>query len=115
MKETINIQSLRDEELNRAMIWLNPPKRGVAIDDPCDRVYFNGPYDQGCWPIEYLSDWSLTGPLMVEYGIGLDTDNLSGSCYISWNGSYQTGLVSNPLRAICECVLMVELAKGRTA
>ena len=110
----MNIQKLTDNELNRAMIWLNPPK-WVTEDDGvhiCDGGYSS---------LDYLTDWSLTGPLMRKYEISLINDG----CTVSWAG---TDLVSgdgnglymdnetcntNPLRAICECVLAIHLGQPR--
>jgi len=113
----MDISTLSDEELNRAMIWINPPAHGVFTDDECG-VYSNSVRGHGCNKIDYLEDWSLTGPLMVKYmgshryeiDFYRDKDDdeykveslIDDCCYIFAN--------INPLRAICEVIIMIEMA-----
>ena len=116
----MNISTLSDEELNRAMIWLNPID-WVECDDG---ITSRGGDYEGYIRYEYLSDWSLTGPLMVKYELNLTYQPLSANwrClkverfYTAGGGTVkETGATSqNPLRAICECVLMIESAIVRS-
>lgn len=112
----MDVSKLSDEELNRAMIWLNLNGLVIYSDDE------GGIRNWGYSIVNYLTDWSLTGPLMVDNAISLTT----------WDGSdfwaeYETGVVlgaahddrrtisspviTNPLRAICECCLIIALNK----
>lgn len=58
----------------------------------------------------YCSDWSATGPLMVEYGVAL----MQSANDDEWCAEISEGSVDNfacnknPLRAICEVILMME-------
>ena len=57
----------------------------------------------------YCNDWSLTGPLMVEYGVIIiytsegkyQLCESSKDCEVSSSNP-------NPLRAVCEIILMME-------
>lgn len=116
----MEVSKLSDEELHRAMIWLNPPAHGVFTDDECG-VYSNSVRGHGCNKIDYLEDWSLTGPLMVKYGLNVFSPS-EGSKAKVLKPQY-TGIVNgedrykhiraynyNTLRAICEVILMIEMA-----
>ena len=111
----MNIQELTDEELNRAMVWLNPPACGIFND--CERSGIWGDsYGEYTDHLDYLTDWSLTGPLVHKYCITLDTYNPANegqvsSWFCSQYGNHETDLSDNPLRAICECVLMMRMKK----
>ena len=110
----MNISTLSDEELNRAMIWLNPSvDRSIALSSTLFREV---PWEE----VDFISGWSLTGPFMVKYELDLTYQPLSANwrClkaemfYTAGGGTMkETGATNqNPLRSICECVLMIELA-----
>lgn len=106
----MNIQNLTDNELNRAIIWLNH-KDEVECDDGFNVFIYTCYGSDVC---DYLTDWSLTGPLMVNNRIKLEIDNYPTEGYVSaWYGGADaycaTTLLDSPLRAICECVLMVRM------
>lgn len=123
----MDISTLSDAELNRAMIWLNP--RGVYGVHGGHRYNVHGS-DIGFCTADFLRLWGLTGPIMVSRHISLvniggttqwfacndvsfeticmspdGTDN-GVSCFFARHEAYST----SPLRAICECILMIELA-----
>ena len=89
-----------------------------AISQLMDERFYDGQSDieemlEQFGKTRWLELWSLTGPLMVEYKIQLTPMAFEVD---SWNAyatrkakNYNHGAY-NPLRAICECVLMVEIA-----
>jgi len=108
----VNVSKLSDQELNRAIFWLHMPEDDWVVDDG---VYLNSNI---CMDeiinYRYTDDWSLTGPLMIKYKIQLTPMAFSPE---AWNAyacvelmSYNQGAY-NPLRAICECVLIIRMAK----
>lgn len=100
----MNISALSDEELNRAMVWLNPNGLVIYSDSK------DGIRNWGYSIVNYLTDWSLTGPLAQKNDISMLTDNVCG-WYADQHGHYETVIMSNPLRAICECYLAMRLAE----
>lgn len=57
----------------------------------------------------YCSDWSATGPLMVEHGVALmqSANDDEWCAEISEGGVDNFACNKNPLRAICEVILMI--------
>lgn len=56
----------------------------------------------------YCTDWSVTGPLMVEYGIGINKLKCENNWIATEGDVYARN--PNPLRAVCEVILMMEKA-----
>ena len=103
----MNISALSDDELNRAMIWINPPSTGIFNDCCNSGIWADTKYGYAeHW--DYLAGWSLTGPMMIEQSIDIDKSFTDG-CHDanSQHGHRSTNI--NPLRAICECRLMIYL------
>ena len=63
--------------------------------------------------VNYCSDWSVTGPLMVEYGVEIgpyskDTWMAANIEFIEDTMSYRhVSENKNPLRSVCEVILMI--------
>ncbi|PCI53640.1 MAG: hypothetical protein COB36_11955 [Alphaproteobacteria bacterium] len=114
----MEVSALSDKELNRAMIWLHPRINPWIWVDTGDEIWA-GPRSATNPHWSYLLNWNLTGPLMVEYEISL---NRMGGEYCAATdgtkpGDFGHGTMmencqssENPLRAICECILMIEMA-----
>ena len=119
----MNISALSDDELNKAMIWINTPLgfkiyRDYEVGSVCGNLIWKRASN-------YLTDWSLTGPFMLKYDCALLPRTGSGMgplaqiCvrsnnkppYYEENSNYKYYESSNknPLRAICECRLMIYL------
>ena len=108
----MGISKLTDEQLNRAMndtigSGVLNRKGGCAVCD-CAREC---PEIDEREQKQYITDWSLTGPLAVKYGLELLINNAGN--YSAINGSIvgAIGINKNPLGAICECILMIHQAK----
>lgn len=72
----MNIQTLSDTELNRAMIWLYPPSEMVEIN--------------------YLTDWNLTMPLAVKEGLDIAFIIGRASCGASFLNNYVISVDKKP-------------------
>ena len=67
----------------------------------------------------YCSDWSVTGPLMVKYGVAtvvengkvIGATNNSQEFYDPFGSVVFESRNTNPLRAICEVILMMGESK----
>ena len=106
------VSALSDNELNRAMIWFYPPK---------DSVIYNGTVDiylARYRSLDHLSSFDLTMPLAFKYGITAIKDN-HGSFWVGTDIQAGDGFAiymdndtenDNPLRAICECLVLIALA-----
>lgn len=112
------LHKLSYEEINRGMIWLNPPRAGVFTDDE-HGVYSNSVRGFGCRKVDFLSDWSLTGPLIEWHGLTLKLANhydFIGQWEASKNKAITLGdylcFNENPLRAVCECIISTAQAKA---
>lgn len=112
----MNVSELSDEELNRAMIWLNPPKNIHYDKDGYNGVNYHH-HRQGIgysW-LNYLTDWSLTGPLMIDNNIELMpfvySDCGEWRAYQIKKSTNRHSINKNPLRAICEVNLMINSNK----
>lgn len=116
----MDVSALSDEELNRAMIWLCSNKQDIRYCQNSDGS-LRGYYYTGLGSLfhEYLSDWSLTGPLMVkhmttrdeEMDFYFDVKNKVHvvETYVQGDAWHFTS--TKPLRAICECILMIEIER----
>lgn len=107
----MNIQTLNDTELNRAIIWLYPPKyRKYNPFKDSGEYCCSGSYEDTI-DYDYLTDWNLTMPLAVENGLIIGPMN--NSMWPDWweaRNNKAIGLFSfheDPLRAICEVLVMI--------
>ena len=105
----MDVTKLNDADLNLAMIWISGENIRLEIHGG-ESWYFCSTSDQ---LLEYLTDWSLTGPLMVKYDIDISSDIYTEDGTGIEAREYQAesdtkwALNQNPLRAICECRLMI--------
>ena len=106
----VEISALTDAQLNRAMIWCYPPK-GKMLSLPEHYLFLVG-------PVNYLADWNLTMPLAVENDCaflprkGDSRGLLAQVCINKPSGNYEYfegESLRNPLRAICEVLVMIKL------
>lgn len=100
-----NVKELTDVELNRAIIWLYPPKQTLVEDNGIHTGFV------GVKGVGYLQDWNITMPLAVENGlrVGFYTDGVTTAFDPDRRTSYSEN--KNPLRAICEVLVMIKLEK----
>lgn len=93
------VSKLSDVELNRAMIWCYPPK---GYHFHADRVrHWLLPEGK----VDYLTDYNLTMPLVF---------NIGSRYILSSIPAYQLSkgkADKNPLRAICEVLLMIAMER----
>lgn len=114
----MNVLTLTDVELNRAMVWLYPPKFNID-----DYGTFLEPAHQTVM-VCHLTDWNLTMPLAVEAGLTITTGTNGGKyragitegIYATLKDlppsvSYWSLQNKNPLRAICEVLVMIGMEK----
>lgn len=59
----MKVSELTDTELNRAMIWLYPPKQSL-VDDNGIHTRFLGVKGVG-----YIQDWNLLMPITIKVGV----------------------------------------------
>ncbi len=112
----MDISQLTDEQLNRDMndtigSGILNRKGECAVCDCARECPEIDEHEQK----QYLTDWALTGPLMVENRIQVTPFTYAEN---EWNAyairkatNFQ-GRSVNPLRAICECLLLIHQAKG---
>jgi len=100
------VSQLSDVELNRAMIWLHPPKNRVWNCDcshSCNEIWSGG------YQLSYMDDYNLTMPLAIKYELEADFSTIiTEVSHPSIGGSVSN---SNPLRAICEVLLMIAMER----
>ncbi len=104
----INVSELSDVELNRAMIWLYPIK-GMELhkNGPCFGCdYFLHRQGIGYSWLDYLTDYNLTMPLAVENGLSVDL-----KCGTIAADKFTHFSNADPLRSICEALVMIRLDK----
>lgn len=105
------ISNLGDIELNRAMIWCYPPQ--CKIDDY--GTFIEPLYEVGI--LCYLSDYNLTMPLAVDNEIFLaPMNNPTFQGFWTARNNKAIGYSchnQNPLRAICEVLVMIALERGK--
>lgn len=100
----INVKELTDVELNRAMVWLYPPKQALVDDNGTHTGFI------GVRGIGYLQDWSFTMPLLVEYRLWLQPAKSCRGWFCYDNEEhYCSQLNQNPLRAACEVLVQIKL------
>ena len=92
----MNVSKLTDVELNRAMVELEFGNE----DKDIERLYRAGKLD-------HLTDWNLTMPLAVENELKIDFHTKE----VSVIGHYPYSKNKNPLRAICEVLVLIALEK----
>ena len=111
---------MSDYEINGAiekvrLIDVRPDATDVYFDDTEGCVwYHHNEKIKSQRVLEYCSNWSATGPLMVEYGVSFikEVGAEAFACAEPW-ADYTGGISNqfessnkNPLRAICEVILM---------
>jgi len=99
------VSALSDIELNRAMIWLYPPCQSIFITSL-------GDYAVHLRLVNYLTDYNFTMPLAINNNMNLDfiKDGYFTSCH-AVSIDLDIGICDeNPLRAICECLVLIALA-----
>lgn len=117
------VNALSNEELNRAMIWLYPPSKSqfrnsfywsLDVTDISDdgEMVSSGSYEDTVY-LDYLEDYNLTMPLVIENQIliGPMNDPVWPNFWKARNNK-AVGIVrfnKNPLRAACECLVLVAL------
>tara|TARA_R110002074_G_scaffold121968_1_gene256468 strand:- start:2124 stop:2441 length:318 start_codon:yes stop_codon:yes gene_type:complete len=97
------VSALNDTELNRAMIWCYPVSGYCFMY--AGHVY-NGVSIELDRKLDYLSDYNLTMPLAVENNLGIEFMAVTRCEDYS---SYKVSVNKNPLRAICEVLVMIKL------
>jgi hypothetical protein len=97
----MDVSKLTDVELNMAMIWLNTDLPFYITSDQVSRV------KEGGKVIDHLTDWNLTMPLAVENELKINFHTKE----VSAIGHYPYSKNKNPLRAICEALVMIALEK----
>lgn len=107
----MNVSILSDVELNRAIIWLYPPKHRKfnPFKDEVEDCW-SGNYEETI-DYDYLVDWNLTMPLAVENDLNIDFISKHGT---STDCTHESGIACqdpDPLRAICEVLVMIGMEK----
>lgn len=103
----INVSELTDVELNRAMIWLYHTK-GLWTDPDTGTPYCSDIGD--AYQVYFLDKWDLTMPLAVENKVWLQPDCMGNGFIHAYDDDYSAKAI-NPLRAICEVLVMIKLEK----
>ena len=102
----MNVSALTDVELNRAMIWLYPASiYGCYTRDRERTVYWSkvsGVYQA----VDYLLNWNLTMPLVVENKLDMDCD---AELWRIYGPSASYSKHKSLLRAICESLVMIKM------
>jgi len=103
------VSALSDTELNRAMIWLYP-REDFLWEDSIGTVLID--YMSTVLVLDYLGDWSLLMPLAVEHNLQIDLyqNSKTGEVTAFSVMGHFAGIDKNPLRAICECLVLIALA-----
>tara|TARA_R110000851_G_scaffold144052_1_gene283090 strand:+ start:55 stop:396 length:342 start_codon:yes stop_codon:yes gene_type:complete len=110
----MNISTLTDTQLNRAMIWCYPASiYGCYTRDRESTVYWSkvsGVYQA----VDYLLNWNLTMPLAVKGSLSIDLEQCFNGHYDSigyqaWGINGVDAINKNPLRAICEVLVMIKM------
>lgn len=102
------VAQLSDVELNLAMIWLYWNKKIQK-----NYTYMCSLYKFGLLKtkIEYLTDYNLTIPMAIKYELEVDFSTIiTEVSHPSIGGSVRN---SNPLRAICEVLLMIAMEREK--
>jgi len=106
------VSALSDNELNRAMIWLfcNEFKEGYPelefIEDSGSVVSMDlGEYT---WEPNYIEDYNLTMPLALDAALDIELMTITR---VSEGYDGKVARNKNPLRAICECLVLIALGE----
>lgn len=110
----MNIQELSDTELNLAMIWAYPNAFTCLTYESGTDSYTgfcaNG-NGANLRVIDFTGDWNLTMPLAFERGLTItpewSDESYSAATYDEAGKMIHDAAGSNPLRAICEVLLMI--------
>ena len=94
------ISALSDIELNRAVIWLYGYPDYGDPESLKDVIWWHG---------SYLEDYNATMPLAFSNDLSISVCNSAGRKAIIVCDSHSTH-DNNPLRAICECLVLIALA-----
>jgi len=127
-----DIKGMSDREIEFLILDIVTDGKATEEQEKINRNMHLYQYKVSCPTLiipKYCTDWSATGPLMVEYGIGLDPPDkeLKDSKY--WWANH--GIIpkmsrherqdwdiqvgdKNPLRAICEVILMINLKEEQS-
>ena len=100
------VSALSDGQLNRAMTWLYPPVY-INNDDGIKVCTYYG--DRDVVYYDYLADYNLTMPLVIEKSVSLSIVQSCEKPVIALCGEYSAHDKS-PLRAACECLVLIALA-----
>jgi len=97
------VSALSDTELNRAMLDSFMPY--WAEDKDIIKGVQKGKFN-------YLEDWNITMPLAVEHNLQIDLyqNSKTGEVTAFSVMGHFAGIDKNPLRAICECLVLIALA-----
>lgn len=96
------VSALSDEKLNRAMIWLYPPKQGVLEGYGAGIISISAAGGHA-----YLTNYNQTMPLVVEHKIGMEV--IPNGIWCAYHGA-DCSYSENYLRAACECLVLIALA-----
>jgi len=113
-----DIKGMSDREINIQMTYITGGEfidYGIIPEDQWPVHVLHYVEELGIpSPIGYCTDWSVTGPLMVEYGVSLILPTKRTPNHIMseaiCDDSYSVS--ANPLRAVCEIILMLNLKEG---
>ena len=99
------VSALSETELNRAMIWLYPPR--LQIDDYGVIIEYR--YVIG--KVDYLKDYNMAMPLAFSAGVNVHRLFNNSNRFRAYESNARFRSVNdNPLRAICECLVLIALA-----
>ena len=106
----MDVSKLTDVELNRAMIWLNPRLNSFIWTDTGAEVWV-GPKTLTNPHWSYLLNWNLTMPLAIENFIWVQPPQVGDGIWHIYNDERFFAKSLNPLRAICEVLVLIALEK----
>jgi len=102
----MNVSELSDVEIERAMAWLYCKRHTYIYKDNGGRIDFGLRRFEG-WR-DYLTDYNLTMPLAVEHELEIEFMPMTR---VSEGYDGITKSNKNPLRAICEVLIMIAMEK----
>jgi len=99
------VAQLSDVELNRGIAWCYPTDGCVWNDGFFHYCSLKG-------ALNYLADYNLTMPLAVKYRLCIQPAKASPDAWLSYDKHGASSFMrANPLRAICEVLLMIAMEK----
>jgi len=104
------VSALSDNELNRAIIWLYPPKTILTDYKNCLPVMACEDDPECCEEIDCLSDYNLTMPLVERFRITMRPARSTPNCWFAYDTFRSALMCKNYLRAACECLVLIALA-----